>query len=344
MKPKARILLLAVLVLGAAAVAAWWWRAQRPGTGAESLTLYGNVDIRQVELAFNDSERIVSMSAREGDPVRRGQLLARLDTRRLAAAVDLARARVAAQSEIVARLQAGSRPQEIRKARADVSAARAQARNAALNARRRRALARRKLVSQAAADDATAAADAAGARLEAARETLRLVLAGPRKEDVAAAQATLRADQAGLVLAERKLDDARLYAPAAGIIQDRILEPGDMASPQRPVYTLALTNPVWVRAYVPEPDLGRIREGQRAWITTDSYPGKRYRGWIGYISPTAEFTPKAVETPQVRTRLVYQIRVYACNPQGQLRLGMPATIEIPLHAARAAHAPDCAGP
>ncbi|HHH35906.1 MAG TPA: HlyD family efflux transporter periplasmic adaptor subunit, partial [Gammaproteobacteria bacterium] len=124
--------------------------------------------------------------------------------------------------------------------------------------------------------------------------------------------------------------DAFLKAPAAGVIRNRILQPGDMASPQSPVLTLALTTPVWVRAYLPESDLGRVAPGMRAWILTDSYPEKRYKGWVGYISPTAEFTPKNVETPELRTRLVYQVRVFACNPEGELRLGMPATVVIPL--------------
>ena len=153
---------------------------------------------------------------------------------------------------------------------------------------------------------------------------------GPRAEDVAAAVATLKANEAALALARKQLADATLYAPADGVIQDRILEPGDMASPQLPVFTLALTDPVWVRAYVQGPDLGKIHHGMNAEVTTDSYPGKRYRAWIGFISPTAEFTPKSVETTEVRTKLVYQVRVFVRNPQDELRLGMPATVTIPL--------------
>ena len=99
---------------------------------------------------------------------------------------------------------------------------------------------------------------------------------------------------------------------------------------QRTVYTVALTNPVWVRAYVPEPKLGKIWLGMSAEVETDSYPGKQYEAWIGFISPTAEFTPKTVETTELRTRLVYQVRVYVCNPENELRLGMPATVIIPL--------------
>jgi HlyD family secretion protein len=102
-----------------------------------------------------------------------------------------------------------------------------------------------------------------------------------------------------------------------------------MVSPQTPVLTLALMDPLWVRAYVPEPDLGRIAEGMAAEVRTDSYPGKVYPGWVGFVSPRAEFTPKNVETTDLRTRLVYQVRVFVCDAQGELRLGIPATVTIP---------------
>ena len=164
----------------------------------------------------------------------------------------------------------------------------------------------------------------------ALQETLKLVQLGPRKEDIAAAKAMLKANQAALDVARKALADASLYAPDNGIIQERILEPGDMASPQRPVYTLALTDPVWVRAYVQGPDLGKLKPGMRAESSTDSFPGKNYRAWVGYISPTAEFTPKSVETTEVRSSLVYQVRIFVCNPQDELRLGMPATVIIHL--------------
>jgi HlyD family secretion protein len=117
-----------------------------------------------------------------------------------------------------------------------------------------------------------------------------------------------------------------------------------MASPQRPVYTLALTDPLWVRAYVQEKDLGKVKSGMRAEVATDSYPGKRYQGWIGYISPSAEFTPKSVETTEVRSNLVYQVRVFVCNPQNELRLGMPATVTMPLNEQPAADGARCTQP
>jgi HlyD family secretion protein len=327
---KRKIILPVVIVAAlATAVAVVWWRQDHSAPVTE-LVLYGNADIRQVELAFNASERIEEMRVREGEPVKKGQLLATLDRRSLAQNVEQRAAQAAAQAQVLARLEAGSRPEEIRRARAEVEAARVEADNAERTFARIEALVARQFVAEQQATDARAAADGAQARLRAAQETLRLAVLGARKEDIAAARATLDANRAALAIAQKQLADAALYAPADGVIQDRILEPGDMASPQQPAYTLALTDPVWVRAYVPGPDLGKLRPGMRAVVTTDSYPDARYQGWIGFISPTAEFTPKSVETTEVRTSLVYQVRVFVCNPQEQLRLGMPATVTIPL--------------
>lgn len=321
--------LLLVLIVAGTVGYRFWSRADSNNTG-DILTLHGNVDIRQVQLAFNGSERISDMRFEEGNRVNKGDLLASLDKTRLQHATDQAAARVAAQKEVVARLKAGTRPEEIRQLRAEVEAARITADNAVRTSRRLADLRKQNLTSQEQADNASAAADAAKAKMRAAEEALRLAEAGSRKEDIAAAEAMLKADQAQLALVRRQLSDADLYAPADGVIQDRLLEPGDMASPQRPVYTLALTDPLWVRAYVGETDLGRIHPGMRATVRTDSFPGKGYDGWVGFISPTAEFTPKSVETHEVRTDLVYQVRIFVCNPQNQLRLGMPAVATINL--------------
>jgi HlyD family secretion protein len=341
-KPKIipSLIVVAVLVVAGAVV---WHLGSHRANKADSLTLYGNVDIRQVQLAFNGAERITQMLAKEGDAVKKGQLVATLDTDRLQHNVDLQQAQVMAQRQVVARLVAGSRPEEIGKARADVQAARIEAENAENTYQRQKELVAQHFVAQQQADNARAAADAAQAKYRSLRETLKLVEAGPRQEDIAAARATLRASLAALEVARKALEDASLYAPDDGIIQERILEPGDMASPQRPVYTLALTDPIWVRAYVQEPDLGKVKLGMGAEVSTDSYPGKRYRAWVGYISPTAEFTPKSVETTDIRSNLVYQVRVFVCNSQNELRLGMPATVTIPLTVPPAPETTGCTG-
>ncbi len=319
------------LIILTAGIAIWYWQGERQHTQHDALRLYGNVDMREVQLAIDGNGRIAEMLVQEGDKVHKGQLLARLDTTRQQAVRDRAAAILAAQQAVVARMHAGSRPEDIRKARADLAATEAQASDAASTAARLRTLSKENLASHQQAENATAIAKAAAERVKASHELLSLAEQGPRKEDVEAAEAQLKADQAGLALAQKELDDTALYAPADGIIRNRILEPGDMASPARPVYTLALTNPMWVRAYVSETDLGHVHPGMRADISTDSFPGKRYRGWVGYISPSAEFTPQSVQTEELRTQLVYQVRVYVCNPRGELRLGMPASVHISLH-------------
>lgn len=340
MQRKIFLLLFVILALGASGAAAWYFGNHRANS-ASTLTLYGNVDIRQVQLAFNGSERIAQMLVREGDPVKKGQLLATLDTVRLSRNVDLQQAQLASQQQVVLRLAAGSRPEEISKAQADLEAARIEAENAESTWQRQKDLAEQHFVAKQQADNARAAANAAQAKYHALQETLKLVQMGPRKEDIAAARAMLKANEAAVEVARKALADASLYAPDNGIIQGRILEPGDMASPQRPVYTLALTDPIWVRAYAQGPDLGKLKPGINADVSTDSFPGKKYRAWIGYISPTAEFTPKSVETTEVRSSLVYQVRIFVCNPQGELRLGMPATVTIPLNEPPAPDASRC---
>ncbi len=332
------------LLLTALAVAAWWfWPRLHPREDTARLTLYGNVDIREARLAFNASEHVDRILVQEGDHVRKGQLLAVLHRDLLEAEVARAKAQVEAQRQVLAKLEAGARPEEIDKARADLEAARARARSARDTWRRLERLARKKLASQEEVENARGAAQAAEAQAQAAEAALRLLLAGTRKEDIAAARAELAAREAALRLAESRLAETELHAPAEGVIRDRILEPGDMAGPQTPALTLALLDPVWVRAYLPEPMLGRVRPGMAAAILTDSHPGKRYAGWVGYISPTAEFTPKNVETPELRTRLVYQVRVFACNPREELRLGMPATVEIDLEQPAGTERPPCPG-
>jgi HlyD family secretion protein len=326
-----RILILAgVLVIAGAAFGIWMWSLRERQAAGDRLVLHGNVDIRQVELAFIDSERISAIKVQEGDRVSEGQVLATLDARRFEAVVADIEARAAAQSQVLARLEAGNRPEEIRKAQADLEAAGADLENARRSHERMERLTAQGINPPQDLDDTRAALDVARARLLAATANHDLMMVGSRKEDIEAAKATLRALEAELALARKEFADATLLAPSGGIIQDRLLEPGDMASPQRPVLTLALDDPLWVRAYVSETDLGRIRPGMKAEVETDSFPGKRYEGWVGYISPTAEFTPKTVETAEVRTRLVYQVRVFVRNPQGELRLGMPASAIIPL--------------
>ena len=340
---KQRALAIAAAVTAGTALAMWHVQTRQNGTTDDVLVLYGNIDVREANLGFNNLERIDAILVAEGERVIAGQLLATVEKRRFAAELAAAKSRHAARAAILARLQSGSRPEEIRQARATVAAAEARLTDAQVTATRLERLRDERAASQQTVDDAHSRLATARADLKVARESLSLALAGPRREELEQAAAELEAAAAEVRLRQEILADTELRAPKKGVIRNRILEPGDMATPQSPVFTLAFDDPVWVRAYVQEPLLGRIRPGMRATIDSDSFPGKHYAGWVGYVSPTAEFTPKNVETPELRTRLVYQARIFACNPQGELRLGMPVTVEIDLrHTPESGGMPDCA--
>jgi HlyD family secretion protein len=168
---------------------------------------------------------------------------------------------------------------------------------------------------------------------------LDLAVLGPRKEDIAENEARLRANEAQAALLQQQLGDSQLLAPTDAVVRTRIMEPGEMATPQSPVFSLAITDPKWVRAYVSEPDLGKLNYGMSATVAVDSFPKRRFDGWIGFISPVAEFTPKAVQTEELRTSLVYEVRVFVKDPGDELRLGMPASVYVALDQEARAGAP-----
>lgn len=337
---KPLILLAAVLLLGGLATAAWY--AQRQPADPNRLVLYGNVDLRQVSLAFNGSERIATLTVQEGDRVRAGQVLGTLDTRTLQLRIAQTEADIAAQRQTLLRLKNGSRPEEIAQARAQVEAAAADAELAQQQLERLQGVRQTtagRAVSQQDLDAAGARRKVAQAQLENARKAQQLMVAGPRKEDIARAQAQLDAALASLALLQHQLSESELRAPVDAVVRARLLEPGDMASPQRPVFALALSSPKWVRAYVSEPYLGRIREGMPASLSIDSQPDQPLSGRVGYISSVAEFTPKTVQTEELRTSLVYEVRILADDAADRLRLGMPVTVRIALDAATAGPKP-----
>jgi HlyD family secretion protein len=338
---KRALIILAVVAALALGGGGWLYWRHDGAAGTNTLILYGDVDIREAQPAFNDTGTIATIMVQEGASVKRGDLLATLDDVRYAAALAQAKAQMDNQNQTLAKLLAGSRPEEIAQAKATMDALETTYLNDEATYKRYDALTATSAGTIQQRDDAKAAFESVRQQHEAARQAYLLAVEGPRAEDIAAARAAYQASQAAVELAQRQFDDTRLYAPSDGVVEDRILEPGDMASPSTPVLTIALPNPLWVRAYAPENALGRIRLGMKASVSADSYPDRAYDGWIGYISPTAEFTPKAVETPELRTALVYQLRVYACDARGELRLGMPATVRIDLTQPIEAPPPGC---
>ena len=281
-----------------------------------------------MQLAFQDAGRIRTLPVDEGARVSVGQVVAELDPTRYQLELQRLSSEVAAQTQVLARLRQGSRPQEVARARAAAASARASLADAETQLARKQQLRTTNRISVQEVDTARTRVETLQANLRAAEEEVSLVVEGPRTEDIAAAEASLAALEAARDLAAQRLEDTRLLAPASGVIRNRILEPGAMAAPGAPVFTLALTDPLWVRAYINEPDLGLVHEGMRAEVRTDTLPDKAYQGWVGFISSTAEFTPKTVETTELRTKLVYRARIFVCDPQQELRLGMPVTVTL----------------
>ncbi|CDF85107.1 UPF0194 membrane protein in asrC 5'region [Pseudomonas knackmussii B13] len=327
--PKKLVVIPSLLLL--IGLGAWYYHRSTMDQGSD-LVLYGNVDIRQVSLAFTGSERIAEMRVEEGDSVKAGQILATLDSRALKLQIDQARAQIGVQEQALLRLRNGSRPEDIDRAKAQVDAAKAQLDLANIQLRRLQGIRANspggRAISQQDLDNANAQLKVDQAQLDDRQKALRLAKIGPRAEDIAQADAQLQVARAQLALLQHNLDETELRAPQNAVVRSRLLEPGDMASPQRAVYALAITDPKWVRVYVNETQLGLIKPGQNASVVTDSHPQQPVEGHVGYISDVAEFTPKAVQTEELRTALVYEVRVLVEDKGNRLRLGMPATVRI----------------
>lgn len=314
--------------LGAVIIIVVFFRVR--GTGDEAAAvLHGNVEIRQVDTGFRVGGRIAAVLAEEGERVQAGQVLARLDTDLLEAETDRIRAQLAQQEATLQRLERGYRSEEIAGARADAAAAAALAENARINLHRVEAMRSSNAISQKELDNARGTYRNAAAKHKAAREQLALVSAGYREEEILAQRAVVAATRASLQQAIIHLNDAELKAPQDGVVLTRAREAGAIVDTGQTVYTLSLVNPVWLRVYVDEPRLGRIRPGMRVEAETDAAPGRRFAGHVGYIAPAAEFTPKNVETYEVRTSLVYRIRVQVEDPDNIMRQGMPVRVFLP---------------
>ena len=314
-------------VLFLLAVAIWFHFA---APEQNSLILYGNIDQRQVELAFIDSERIAEVLVEEGMRVQPGQVLARQETRRLRDNIAVAEAQVASARAALDQLKNGTRREEITQAEAAVASAEAELLFVETVHKRRLNLSTGsvRVVSQEDVDEAERRLNVARARLIQEQKGLQLAQLGPREEEIAQAEANLLEKVRGLERLRNQLHDAELLSPAQSVVRRRLMEPGEMATPQKPVFSLAVLSPKWVRAYISETDLGFIRPGLNATIHTDSHPEAKVPGTVGFISSVAEFTPKTVQTPELRTSLVYEVRVYVEDHDDRLRLGMPVTVNF----------------
>lgn len=288
----------------------------------------GNIEVTDVDVGFRIPGRVRERMVSEGMLVARGQVVARLDIDDLAQEVRLKEAERKAADATLRELLAGSRSQEIEVARATVARAQAEADRLGLDFERGSALYSREAISAREYEGAKAADEVARARLAEAREVLLLVEEGPRKETIEQARARLDQARQALELAKIRSGYGTIVSPLAGVVLSENVEAGGYVASGTPVVTVGDLSNVWLRAYIEETDLGRVKVGQAASVTTDTYPDKAYSGRVTFIAPQAEFTPKNVQTQKERVKLVYRIKVDIPNPEMELKPGMPADAAI----------------
>jgi HlyD family secretion protein len=378
-----------LLLLAVIAVRWWGWGSGNP----KALKVSGNIELTEVDIAFKTAGRLVTLAVEEGDRVKKGALIARLDQEELlqrresaAASLDSTRSRLLQsgtaieyqrqQTEaqlsrsraelnqaqaVLKELESGSRRQEIESAKAALARARAEQQRAQADWERAQSLYKDKDISTARYDEAKAHFESGQAQLQQATEQFDLVQEGPRKEDIDGARAQVERAKANVRLAEaarvelkrlqeeqlaRKADtrqataqldvqetllkNAEVVAPMDGVVLVKSAEPGEVLAAGTTVVTLGNLAQPWLRAYINEQDLGRVKLGTAVKVTTDSFPGRTYTGRISFIASEAEFTPKQIQTQEERIKLVYRIKIDVNNPAGELKSNMPADAEIPL--------------
>jgi HlyD family secretion protein len=318
-------LLIALVIVGAVVTLLL---VRRTANGPIGLKVSGTLEVTTIELAFKVEGRLHERLVDEGETVRNGQTVARLDSDELMQDRDARAADLRSAEAALADLQAGSRREEIARGEATLNRVKAEADRAAADYFRSEELLRREVISRMEYDAAKAAKDSSAAALREAEENLRLLKAGPRPDAVRQAKGRQDAAQAALALSATRLAQAVLASPANGIVLSKHAEPGEMLTPGSPVITIGKMDEVWLKAYIPETELGRVKVGQIARVTSDTWPDKVYEGKISFISPQAEFTPKNVQTEKERVKLVYRVKITLSNPNGELKPGMPADAVI----------------
>lgn len=311
---------LAVIAIGATFV------SQRLSSSDSELRLYGTVDTRTVRLAFEESGRLTELTVSEGATVKKGERLGAIDDKRYRILLQEAEAAETVAQKNLELLLAGARSEDIAAAKARFAAAQAAEALSERTCRREKKLGNAssplkidQACSQAAVDRASA---------QAAKKELARLEAGTRAEEIEVARAQIKACQAQVSDARRALNECVLIAPTDFVVRARLKEPGDMVSASVPVIEGALMNPMWIRAWVDEVNLGKITPGMKAFVKTDSAPKKAIPATVGFVSTVAEFTPKSVQTEAVRTSLVYEVRLTVDDKDSVLRLGMPVTVTL----------------
>lgn len=390
---KKPILIVIALVLVAAAFALHGCHRSDPGR----IRVSGNIELTEVNVSFKIPGRLIERAVTEGDPVRKGMVVARLDQEQLQGQRDRSEAALAGSRSLrqqqvtaiayqaeslegqiqqraaevkaaesrLAEMLAGSREQEKQQARAAVERAESESQRAANDWKRAQTLFKNEDISASDFDQYRTRFETAQAGLSTAKEQLALVLEGPRREQIDTARAQLAEARAALRLAEAQrielkrrreematriadigqrqadvaiiqtqLKDTEAISPIDGVVLVKSAEPGEVLAAGTTVLTIGDLGHPWLRAYISESDLGRVKLGDKASVTTDSFPGKVYAGRVSFISAEAEFTPKQIQTAEERAKLMYRVKIDLENPRGELKSNMPADAEIEIGAGR----------
>lgn len=292
------------------------------------LNLTGNIEITESDVGFKIPGRIIALHVDEGDRVKSGDIIARIDDEELSKTVEQAKA-VLSEAEIrLEELKKGSRSQEIGQAKASLNATEADLIKAKNDFDRAQNLFNEGTISKHEFDAAKRSYDAAQSLKTNASEKLSLVKEGPRKEEIKAASAKVQQAKSALAIAEQKLNETIIYSPINGVVLKKMFEKGEIVSAGTAIFTIGNLDDPWIKVYVKEDKLGYVKLGQKANVTVDAYPGKIYSGVISYISSEAEFTPKNIQTREERVKLVFAIKVKVQNINDELKPGMPADVEI----------------
>jgi membrane fusion protein YbhG len=318
-----RILLIIVIALAVAGLV-YYLLTRNKEEGATYIKVSGNIEANEVDVGFKVSGRIVRRFFEEGDWVNQGKVLAKLDDEDLRNRLEVAWATLASAQARLSKLLAGSRPEEIKQAEGSLHQAQSDVGNKQIQYQRMKSLYERGVVAKEAFDNAETSYKMAQAAVQVAAENYQLVKEGPRKEDIEDARAQVEQAKASVKLSETQLSYTTLYSPISGVVLVRSGEIGEVVNPGTSILTMADVENVWLKSYIPETDLSRVKWGQDVIVTTDLRPQKEYKGRISFISSQAEFTPKQIQTEKERVTLVYRIKVDISNKDHELKPGMPA--------------------
>ncbi|MEI8181590.1 MAG: efflux RND transporter periplasmic adaptor subunit [Desulfomonile sp.] len=322
MKPKI-LVIVAVLIASACGFAAWHFYKNN-GPSNEKVFVSGNIEAIEVDLSFRISGQIKSRPVDEGDRVNNGQVVATLDTDTLEALKGGALAEVANARAVLDELEEGTRKEEIEMARAQLKAAESRMKNARDEYERYLPLFKERAISPSTFDIRDTALKVAAEEYNNALQSLSKMETGPREQQIRAARARWERTKWELIRIELDIEHSVIRSPVSGVVLVKASEVGEVVLPGATVVTVAAIDEVWLKGYVSERDLGRVKLGQKGEICIDTYPGKIYPGIVTFISSRAEFTPKNVQTKEERIKQVYRVKITIQNPQQDLKIGMPA--------------------